>query len=56
MERIKMFGIWALICLIWVIFVSLFLYGVNMMFGIIGIIVVFLLGFIYYIYNLYKIW
>jgi hypothetical protein len=56
MEKIKMFGIWAVICLIWVIFVSLFLYGVNMMFGTIGIIVVSILFFMYYIYNLYKIW
>lgn len=56
MEKLKMFGIWAVVCLIWVIFVALFMYGVDMMFGTIGVIVVFVLVFIFYVYNLYKLW
>lgn len=56
MEKLKMFAIWSVICLIWVIFVSLFMYGINMMFGTIGIVVVSVSIFIYYLYNLYKIW
>ena len=56
MEKFKMFFIWAGILLTWLIFVALFMYGLNMMFGTIGVIVVFVLVFIYYVYNLYKLW